>query len=135
MFEKGLYALLVNDANVGPAMGQQVYFSQLPKQAQFPAVVFHTIGNPADVTLDGTSNLQFRRLQADIVSGVDQLDARRLAKLVMGLLVDYSGTLADGTVIQSVVKNGDHDLPYDVGAKGYAFRVVLDLTFQIVEAA
>jgi hypothetical protein len=135
-FEQGLYQLLTDPSSaVGALVGTSVWFSQLPKGASFPALVIHTVANPPIVDLDSTASLQQRRIQVDCISSIDQLDARSLARAVMAALRDFSGTLDDGTVVSTAILNNDIDLPYEVGAHGYAFRVALDFTLMFVEAS
>lgn len=133
MFESGLYQLIQNDPTLEPLVGQSVWFSQLPKGATFPAIVIHTISDVPDITLMETINLRPRRMQIDCISSVDQLDARTFSKAVKKVLQDFAGTLSDGTGVQTTILNNDMDIPYEVGARGYAYRVVLDLTFWVVE--
>lgn len=135
-FEQGLYQFFTDDSSpVGAVVGDSVWFSQLPKGAAFPALLIHTVANPALVDLDSTASLQQRRIQIDCISAVDQLGARSLARAVMNMLTDYAGTLDDGTVVSAAILNDNIDLPYEVGAHGYAFRVALDFTLMLVEAS
>ena len=133
MFEKGLYALLANDATLSPVVGESIYFAQLPKGSPFPALVLATISNVPIVTLSDTADLQTRRVQIDCISSIDQIDARTLSNLVSELLEDYTGVLPDGTMVSTVIQENDLDMPFEVGALGYAYRVALDFTFWITE--
>ena len=133
MFEKGLYELIQNDQTVEPLVGQSIWFTQLPKGATFPAIVVHTISDVNIITIDSSVNLKPRRMQFDCISSVSQLNARSFSNAVKNLLQDFSGKLVDGTMVQTCILNNDFDMPYEVGAFGYAYRVVLDMTFWLVE--
>lgn len=134
-FEQGLYQFFTADVTaIANLVGESVWFSQIPKGATFPALVIHTVANPPIVDLDSTASLQERRIQIDCISSVDQMGARALARAVMAALTDFAGTLDDGTQVSTTVRNNDVDLPYEVGAHGYAFRVALDFTILLVEA-
>ncbi len=134
-FEQGLYQLLTEDPYVGAIVGKNVFCSQLPKGAAFPAIVFHTIATMPISDLDMTAGLEPRRVQVDCISAVDQFGARALARAVKNLLVDYQGTLPDGTVVSATILNDDPDLPYEVGALGYAFGVGVDIEMWVSETA
>jgi hypothetical protein len=45
------------------------------------------------------------------------------------LLVDYSGTLADGTTIYCSLLKNELDNPLEEGRGGYVFRSLLDIEF------
>jgi len=135
MLEIGLYEYLQGVTAVTNLVGTDVYFVRVPKGGSFPALVIHTIDSPPlAYTSDGTSNLEDRRIQIDCISSVDQLDARSIAKVVKAALLDYTGTLPDGTVVHCTEYNGSSDLPYELGAKSYAFGTMLDFSLVIDEA-
>jgi hypothetical protein len=135
MFEEGLYELLTTTAPLTGTVGTNVYYSVVPKQGSFPAIVIHTLSTGLYIDLVATAvNLEERRLQINYISSVDQLDAREGARAVEAILKDYTGTLADGTVVQTAIINDIYDLPYEVGARSYAYGSAIDIVFFITEA-
>jgi Protein of unknown function (DUF3168) len=134
MFENGLYELLTTDPGVSGKVGTEVYFAAHPKSGSFPTIIIHTLSTNYDVDLTSTSSLEERRLQINYISSVDQFDAREGERAVEALLKDYGGTLPDGTVVSTAVINSVFDLPYEVGAKSYAYGSALDISLWITEA-
>jgi Protein of unknown function (DUF3168) len=132
-WEKGLFEFLHTNVDIYGIVGNDIYFSTIPKGASFPAIVIDTVTTQRETMLEATAPQQDRRVRFRCVSAVDQYGARALAKALVGVLVDYTGTLPDGTVVNAAIFNLDADLPYEIGAKGFAFAVLLDLSFFITE--
>lgn len=134
MFDKGLYPLLVASSSLASVgVGTNIYFSQLPKGAGFPALILHKVSTVPIITLGGTADLVAQRWQVDCISSVDQMNARAVAQAVKKLLTDFAGTLTDGTIVQTTTLENEIDMAFEVGALGYAFRVAVDFIFEVKE--
>ena len=80
------------------------------------------------VCSNGTASLNYQRWQFDAIAS-NYLDAQRLKDALKGLLNDYRGTLAEGTVISSSILKMELDSPMEEGRGGYAFRSVIEYEF------
>lgn len=131
MISNGLYELLTTTTPLSSLLAapanNSVFFSLAQKQATRPYVVLHVVNAvPAEKTQDGSSALIDGELQFDSYAD-SQLMARRLSQTIRDLLVDFTGPLPDGTILQFAEVIADFDDPYELGGGGYVFRSVLRL--------
>ncbi len=132
--EQGLYEYVTANLPSTLGVGNSVFWSNAPKNATYPVIVFRSAHTYHSMTSSGDEALVGRRIDVACISAVDLPSARQLLDGVKTLLNGYRGMLVDGTVVQGVVMNSDLDEVYEVGAKSYAHAAVLDLTIWCIEA-
>jgi Protein of unknown function (DUF3168) len=131
MILNGLYRFLTTSAVISPLLAapasNSVVFSVAQKQPGRPFVVLHVVNAaPAEKTQDGSSALIEGELQFDSYAD-NQLMARGLSQAIRDNLVDFTGPLPDGTILQFAEVSADFDDPYELGGGGYIHRAVLRL--------
>lgn len=128
-FEQGLYQLITQDSGcIAAGIAGNVRWSYLPNGAQSPAVVIHTISTVPVITLESTLPLNEKRVQFDVYAS-SYYGTKAGVRALKALLQDFSGTLPDGTVVQSVLVGNDYDAPFEIGAGGFLDRACFDCTF------
>jgi hypothetical protein len=122
----GLIQMLQDDATVSSFVGDRVYRAVLPRGFVFPALVVHKYANVQDYQLSGPVDVAEDHVQIDVY-GNTPAELDDAADAVRALLINYSGTLPDDTVVQGTFLDRDMDLPYrpDMDKKGFTYRSVL----------
>jgi hypothetical protein len=117
MIEKGLKNLLINDPTVASMTGgtaspftpgNRVRPMLLPEGSDLPAIVYSQVASNYVISLDGLNPLQMKRFQLDCY-GANAPAAKNLAMAVHNLLDGFSGTLDEGTNVESCFPNQDVD--------------------------
>jgi hypothetical protein len=140
MLSEGLFDLIISTPQVASIVSQggsppqfSVHHGSLRKGYTLPAIRMTAVTTTPIVCTDGTSSVAYQRWQFDCIAGGNDpngyLNAQRLKDALKGLLNDYRGTLAEGTVIYSSIIKMELDNPMEEGKGGYAFRSVLDYEF------
>lgn len=115
----------------GPAPRPAAIYKQvLPRGFNLPAIVVHRYNGTRDQDLGGPVDAREDNFQLDIY-GDTQDDCDAATDACRELLVGFTGTLDDGTVIQGCYLDQDRDMPFlpNADTKGLAFRALLGLRF------
>ena len=139
MILSGLYAQLASQSGLAALLGPGAYtsapsqivnaffFGAASKQPPQRFIVINVLdASPVATTLDLTTALKDGELQFDSYAE-NQLVARKISQTIRDLLVDFIGTLPDGTTITFTENTVDRDLGYEIGADNYVFRALLRL--------
>ena len=127
MISQGLFNLILI-SSVNDIVNGSIHMGSLRKGYTLPAIRFSAVTSTPIVTNNGTASLNYQRIQFDAIAST-YLDAQSLKDALKALLDDYTGTLAEGTVIYSSILKMELDNPLEEGRGGYAFRSVLDYEF------
>ena len=139
MIENGLFQFVTSNTSVQAAVGvdkngvTQAYWVLAPQGAILPFLVFSRVGTVDPYTMAGTLGIRQGLFQISCYSA-NFLSSRTIAKQVRTLLEDFTGTLPDGTVVQSVFTDKDFDQRYEEGGKGFTFGAILQFKIWFVEA-
>jgi hypothetical protein len=136
MLAEGLFNLMTITPSITALVGGSIHHGSLRKGYTLPAIRMSAVTSTPIVTNSGTSDLLFQRWQFDAFAS-NYLDSHRLRDAIRALLDDYSGTLAEGTVIYSTILKLELDSPLEEGRSqsGYAFRSLLDYEFSFDQTA
>jgi len=134
--QQGLYALINSAPEITGLLGIvggsppffSVYHGDLRKGYILPAIKFSVVSSTPLVANTGTANQNYERIQFDCIAA-QYLDATSLKDALKALLIDYVGTLAEGTTVYSSILRMELDSPLEEGKGGYLFRSVLDIEF------
>jgi hypothetical protein len=130
MIEKGLYQLVTSDPGVQAAVGTdanavgKAYWILAPQGASLPFLVLSRVGTVDPYTMAGPLGIRESLFQIACY-GTTYYASRLAAAAVRNLLNSYTGTLPDGTVVQSTILDKDWDDHYEEGAKGFIFCAYL----------
>ena len=127
----GFIALLQADSGVNGLVAGRVYKSVLPRGYILPAIAVHRYGGTQDYELLGPVEVREDQIQVDTY-GANADACEQVTEAVRSLLVGYTGTMSDQTVVQGCYLERDMDLPFlpHADAKGIADRSCLG--FRIV---
>lgn len=109
MIADGLFSLLSGAGTVQSILGLPadrkdkttgVFKVQMPESASMPALVFFQVAGESLFSMDGPDALRFVRYQFSCF-GKAPADAAGLQRAVRKILEGFTGTLSDGSVIQS----------------------------------
>jgi hypothetical protein len=128
MLAEGLFNLFTITPSITVLVGGSIHHGSLRKNYTLPAVRMSAVTTTPIVANTGTSDLMYQRWQFDAFAK-NYLDSHRLKDAMKSLLNDYSGTLAEGTVVYSTILKMELDSPLEEGKGGYVFRCVLDYEF------
>lgn len=122
----GFINLLLADPTTSGLVGTRVYKAVLPRGYQLPAVAVHRYGGDQDYQMSGPVDIREDRIQFDAYGDTPD-DCEATAEAIRALLVPYTGTLTDGTVVQACYLERDMDLPFlaNADSKGIANRTCL----------
>ena len=127
MLLDGIVTLLTN----GPNPSGGVHKDVLARGYSFPAIVVHRYGGHQDYEFSGASDVTEDQVQIDVYGNTaDERD--ELAQQVRALLVEFTGELPDGTVVNACYLERDMDMPFlpQANQLGTSFRSILG--FRIV---
>jgi hypothetical protein len=128
MLAEGLWNLFYITPSITDIVGNSIHHGALRKGFTLPAIRMSEITSSPIIANTGTSDLMYQRWQFDSIA-MNYLDAHRLKDAVRALLDDYSGTLAEGTVIYCTLLKMELDSPMEESLTGYAFRSIVDYEF------
>src|SRR5580704_18099177 len=114
MIMEGLFNLLLITTEVNSLVNGSIHHGSLRKGYTLPAIRMNTVTSSFIITTDSTADLEYQTIQFDCLA-VDYLDALRLKDAVKSLLKDYSGVLAEGTVIRASFLKNESDNPLEEG--------------------
>jgi hypothetical protein len=95
-----------------------------PQGTPYPVLVFSRIATSDIYTMEGTTGLRNSLFQIACYAST-YYTSRVAAAVVRKLLQDYTGTLPDGTVVQSVMVEKDFDAQYEEGGTGWIYGAYL----------
>lgn len=107
-----------------------VYKQVLPRGYTLPAIVVHRYNGSRDQSMKGPVDIREDNFQIDVYGDTpDDCDAATDAS--RDLLTGFTGTLADGTVVQGAYLEQDRDMPFlsNADTKSLAFRSLLGFRF------
>lgn len=109
-----------------PVPGSAVFRNELPRGYTLPAICVHGYGDSQDYDLTGPINLRESQVQVDVY-GDTGADCSAVSEAVRALLIGYTGTLPDGTVVSLIKLERGMDMPFLPRAdqKGIANRSML----------
>jgi hypothetical protein len=124
MMISGFIDLLTGQTS--PPYADRVHKDVLPRGYVLPAVVLHRYGSTQDYQYDGPLDVREDQIQVDIYGG-DGDTAETIFEYVRALLVGFTGTLPDGTVVLACYLERGMDMPFMANAdqKSLAFRSTL----------
>jgi len=136
MMLDGIISLITADTAVTSLLSSAgaVYKSVLPRGYVLPAIAVHRYGGTKDYEFAGPVGPREDQIQVDCY-GADPETAQQVTEAVRTLLVGYTGTLSDGTVVQGCFLERDMDMPFlpHADAKGIANRSLLG--FRVVSVS
>lgn len=111
MIETNLVELLRADATVTSLVAARIYPVLLPDESPLPAVTYQVIATTPLYALDERINLTRYRIQIDAwAAWPNYAQAKSLAEAIRVVLDGYSGSLPDGSRIDSIIQIGGTDL-------------------------
>jgi hypothetical protein len=148
MIEKGLLQLVTTDSGVSALIPKdvggtpQVYWLLAPKGAKAPYIILSRVTTKDTYDMVGDTDLREGLFQVDCytdsTSGVSggYYACRAIADAVRDLLKNFRGALpdTDATKVQATFLDKDWDMPYQEGAKGFTFRVMLHFRVHFIDA-
>ncbi len=111
MMLDGIISLLTANTGVNNLVAGRVYKSVLPRGYTLPAIAVHRYGGTQEYVFAGPSGVREDQIQVDCYAA-DAETAQQVAEAVRALLVNYVGTLPDGTVVQGCFLERDMDMPF-----------------------
>ena len=110
--------------------GTRVYKNQLPRGYALPSICVHGYGDSEDYDLLGPIGVQERQIKIDIYEDPAAEDTGDVYEAVRALLINYTGTLPDGTKVSLTKLERGMDMPFLPRAdqKGIASRALLGFT-------
>ena len=135
MTASSLIALLQATPEIASLLGTYqsapaVHLQVMPRGYKFPAIVVHRYMGTRDQDFQGPVSVEESNFQLDIY-GDTATDCEAVTDACRTFLTGYTGTLADGTVVQGTYKEQDRDMPFLANAdiKSLAFRSLLGFRF------
>jgi hypothetical protein len=140
MFEAGLNTLLRADPGIMAQLGGSpfarvdsrsgIFPEQLPEGASLPALVYGVVGEQRVHSTQGTNRLAMKRVQIDCY-GRHYADAKQLQAAVKECLLDFRGTLSEGTIVNGILQVGEMDT-FEYAP--FLFCAVLDFNCWVIQA-
>lgn len=128
--EQGLTQLIITNPDVQSAVGvdkngnARAYWVLAPQGTAIPFLVLSRVATTDTYAMAGTTGLRDGLFQI-VAYASTYYPSRSIASTVRNLLKDYTGTLPDGTVVQSVMIEKDWDMQYEEGGKGFVYGAYL----------
>lgn len=120
--EIGLYGLLVADPAVSALVADRIYPVHMKEKSAQPSVVYQGVSINNVTSLDGQNALTKKRIQYDCYDD-DYITVKALEKAICNALINYRGTLSEGTEVQDITLALSVDL---FEQDPFLFRVTLD---------
>jgi hypothetical protein len=141
MFEAGLFSLLSKDPGIQAAVGGSptarsdgtagVFPMQLPEASPLPALVYSVLPGHSVNSVQGTDRCEMRRVQIDCFAKHYE-DVKPVAQAVKDCVLEFRGTLDDGTMMSGALKVSETDAFEEAP---FQYRASLDFEFWIVNQA
>lgn len=130
--EQGLFQFVTQNSSIQSAVGTdangttRAYWILAPQGAVIPFLVFSRVSTADTYTMAGTTGLRDGLFQI-VCYASTYYTSRSVADTVREALQNFTGSLPDGTVVQSVMTEKDFDMQYEEGSKGFIFGAYLQL--------
>jgi len=138
MFTDGLSSLLSGDPGIAAIVGTSrkdgtngVFPNVAPDEVLIPYIVYTQTARGVILSFDGVNQLQSLRFQIACY-GTPYRAVKNLAQAVKKVLDGYTGQLTDGSIIDNVIPNAEHDEMEPI-FKATMYGVILDYSFSVIE--
>lgn len=130
MIEQALFQLVTQESTIQSAVGvdangtTRAYWILAPQGAIIPFLIFSRVGTTENYAMSGTTGLREALFQIVCYSST-YYQSRNISGVVRNFLKNYTGTLPDSTVVDSIFIEKDWDDRYEEGSKGFVYGAYL----------
>jgi hypothetical protein len=118
MLAEGLFALIKADSGIAAIMGTRtdgttgIFAGQAPEGSPLPLIIFGGAYEENEMTMDGPDPFTRSRFEFS-TQGNTYLQAKKLARALRKCLENFTGTLSDGSDVDSMWRTSELDIFQD----------------------